>query len=184
MWETLQELALEYNNILVFVHLLGVGIGFGGAMLSDGVFMYYFRDNKLTDSEVKTLGVLSNAIWVGLGLFILSGIGFILRSPEYYLNDGALQFKLALVGVIALNGLALHMFIRPNMKNLATTKKSLLPLASTLGAISVVTWVTVLIIGSQGAGFAPATTILSYYFPILAVAILVSNGITQYISRS
>src|SRR3989344_6223322 len=95
---------MDFKLVYTIVHLIGVALGAGGAYMSDFIFMQSIKDRKITDTEYKFMSLGSRAVWTGLFLLIVSGIGLFSLDSETYLNSSKFQTKMAIVAILTLNG--------------------------------------------------------------------------------
>ncbi|HEY4506155.1 MAG TPA: hypothetical protein VJJ24_01780 [Candidatus Paceibacterota bacterium] len=165
--------------VAVIVHLIGVALGAGGAFVSDAMFFSTIKDLAITKTEIRFLKVASKVIWLGLLIIIISGIGLFLFNPDRYLHSSKFLAKLTIVLVIAVNGLIFH-FVHlkylarqigdsPRQAQIFFSKSKFL-FAS--GAVSVVSWVSALILGVFKSVPYSYFQILGTYLVIVLLAIL------------
>ena len=181
-------------NIVVIIHLVGLALGVGGATTSDFFFLKSIRDKKITATEFSFLHAASRVVWAGLTVLFLSGVAFIvmnqLQSPgSDLLYTEKMKVKLVIVGLIFLNGLIMHLFFFPFMKkhiDKQFEERDFLhwaPIVSTQAAISVISWYSALVIGGWRQLDLDFGQLLSVYLFLLAVAIIGSNLLTQFLIR-
>ena len=99
----------------VTLHLLGVILGMGGALISDILFSFFSRNKKLNPSEIVTLTILRKIILYGLWVIILSGIALFLSDPEKYLSSVKFLAKMSIVLVLVVNGWVFAGTVRTEM---------------------------------------------------------------------
>lgn len=172
------EEILFSKTLWLIVHLFGVVIGAGGAFASDAMFFKSIRDHKITHVELSFLRVGSAMVWTGLAILLISGSALFLTNPAGYLSSSKFIAKMVIVLVIILNGLVFHfahfkLMDRhaghhfPSSDEFARKRKWIL----ISGVISVVSWVSAIILGSLHSIDAPAAGILSGYALILIFGI-------------
>lgn len=163
---------LLIQKIFLFLHIIGSVLGAGGAFASDIAFFKSFHDKKITDDELGILEILSKMVWGGIVLILISGAGLFALSFERLATSGPFWAKMTLVGVVVVNGIFFHVLHLPYMgsrrnKHLFDLKykreQSWLVVS---GAISVVSWVGVLLIATALKYFG-----LSYWELMLGYAI-------------
>jgi hypothetical protein len=114
---------------LICVHLVGLGLGLGGATISDLLILRRMvRGEPFPTDQLKDL---SWAIWIGVATLTASGLLLFAMKPTTYLHSSGFVAKMIVVGVLVLNGLVLHM-------RLSTLRLSTVALL--FGAISSVSW--------------------------------------------
>lgn len=145
---------LDLRTALIIAHVFGAIIGAGGAFTSDSIFFSTMRDGRISKDEMRFLKLGSRLVWAGLLLLILSGLVMLAMDPARYMSSSKFLAKMSVVGVILGNGMAFHVFHIPRLernvdKDLSFSKefvqKSSLLVAS--GAISMVSWITAVVLG-------------------------------------
>lgn len=172
---------LSLKTIYVILHLLGVALGAGGAFTSDFMFFHSVKDKKIDDREIEFLKLGSRVVWLGIVILIVSGILLFSLDPVKYLNSAKFLAKMTIALVIIINGIIFHFVHMKNMirfknkdfselSNYGNISKALL--AS--GAVSSVSWISAIILGTLR--FVPYSymTIMSVYVGVLLVAIAIA----------
>ncbi len=182
---------MDFRLILTIIHLVGFALGLGGATLSDILFFKMIRSGNLDRGQLDTLRTLSKIIWIGLWVLILSGLTIF---ALIYADQGTLpmlasprwQAKLTLVVIVLLNGFAFKKFIFPFLgKNAGQTVSFALfepyiqKLAIT-GAISIVSWYSILIISTLPREFRPP---YYYFMGIWAVIVILGSVTGRYLLK-
>lgn len=172
---------------IVILHIVGAAIGAGGATMSDFMFFRSVRDGQLDVKEYGFLKMASNLVWFGLILTIITGLGFLYLYSAYpELGKTAGDKVLAkgiIVAIILINGTVMHRKIFPLLKecaekNVPLTKPPFLrkiPMTLAIGAISITSWYSALILGAWHGLDAPYAVILGVYAVILAGALTVAQ---------
>jgi hypothetical protein len=63
----------QLREVLLILHLFGVVIGFGGAVVTDRLFFHFLRDLRISRQESVVLKYVSQIIWAGIALIFLTG---------------------------------------------------------------------------------------------------------------
>lgn len=178
---------MDLRTLLVIVHVIGAVIGAGAATVGDYLFFKFSRDKRVDKDELRIIKTVSELVWVGLLILLLSGFGFLLlyisdyNSIRDHYNFGKIAAKATIVAVLIGNGLVLHHIVLPIFaarvgKPLATTgfiKKS--PIIFTAGAVSFVSWYATIILGAwRGLQLGYWAVMLSYV-GVLLTAVVISN---------
>lgn len=144
------ELAEFFTTIktpLTIVHVISVVFGMGSALISDVLFTFYGNDKKLSATEIKTLRLLSNVVWVGLIVITLSGVGLFLSDIPKYLQSVKFLAKMSILAVLLVNGYVLHKYIWKHViaRNFLVSNQEsrMRKFAFACGAVSVLSWMTV-----------------------------------------
>lgn len=181
-------LVKEYKVIFVLLHLFGFALGLGGATVTDILFFRFLKDFKISESENEILSIMSNIIWFGLAIAILSGIGLYFGNMEVLNETPKFLVKVVIVGIILVNGIFLNLMVAPRLVTMSFKNskelKNTLPIrrASRLrkyafagGAISFVSWYTTAILGGLKKVPYDFMEIFTVYILILAIAIVASQ---------
>lgn len=188
--EAVLEFFSEYKSVSVITHVFSVIIGMGAAIVSDILFNIYIKDKKINPTENSTLETLSKIIWVALWLVVLSGLAIYLSNPMKYMNSPKFLLKMIIVGIIIING---YMFARIthgslrkiNFRDTNVHHKyvKIRKLSFMFGAISIVSWLIAFVLGSVPSIPVSFFTGLTFYFVLLAVAIIVSQILDIIVSN-
>lgn len=169
------EFFLDYKMVFVFVHLVAIALGVGGATISDVLFFRYLKDSKISPKERETLLVLSNVIWFAILLFLISGFALFIPNKAELLQSSKFLVKMVVVSVIILNGFFLNIVITPRLSDVASCETRgmgrMRRLAIASGAISITSWYSALILGMAGSIPLEFWPLLSIYLDFLVVAI-------------
>ncbi|KQT53957.1 hypothetical protein ASG62_12065 [Aureimonas sp. Leaf427] len=147
---------LNPRNALLAVHLVGLSIGFGGALILDAWLLSWMVRGRQSQSVGTAFELIGAVVSIGLLLLWISGLGFLIL---YSLTDPAklanpkLWGKIGIVSILTLNGFALHRWVMPmTLKDVhqplfsgATLQARLIGLAS--GSVSAASWVSAFLLG-------------------------------------
>ena len=177
------------------LHLIGIVIGLGAATVLDLVILRFIISDKITDAHASLVEFCSKIVTAGLALLWLSGAAFLLHYYAFEpdkLGNEKVWAKIAIVGILTLNGYFIHVLILPLVR--ARVGYSLfegLPLRPrvlllTCGAVSATSWHVPLLLGAfpQLNFVVPATTILLAYAVILCGAVAITQVIAHVLLRS
>ena len=178
---------MDIRILLIILHVIGTVLGAGAATVTDYLVFKFSKDVKIDKDEFQILQTISDIIWAGLLLLLITGLGFIaLHISDFgtvrdiYSLD-KIWAKITIVIILTLNGFFVHYYVLPTLKKrlgktLATPafiQKSFFIFSP--GAISAVSWYSALILGAWRGLDASYAEIMSGYIAILAGAIIVSN---------
>lgn len=185
-----------FHKPILMIHLLGFALGVGGATITDVLFYRFLKDFKITKEEDNILRIMSQVIWFGLFLSILSGIGLYLPEVAELNESSKFLVKAVIVGIITINGAFLNLFISPKlidmsfrnddkMKNIVHVKNTdrLRKTAFALGAVSLVSWYSAFILGVLDSVPLPFISLLSLYIIIVAIAVIISQIAERIFTR-
>lgn len=180
----LVPLLAKYKTFIVILHALAAAIGLGAATVTDIFFFRFLKDYKISTGENEMMKTLSNVIWFALGLMIVTGVGLFLPESERLLESSKFLTKLVAVGVVIVNGIFLNFVVSPRLVDISFGEphdhKSgelhfMRKLSFALGAVSIVSWYTIFILGSLKSIPVSFGTALSLYVLLLASAITMSQ---------
>lgn len=172
---------LTIRSLVLIFHLIGIGIGFGGAIASDFVFTHSIRDWKIDQSEYKILKILSIMVWTGLSLLLVSGAVLVWLNPQFFLDSPKFWAKMTIVAILTVNGVIFHFKHIPTLGCCLGTdiRQHKLFLANSRalfvsGAISMVSWFSALVLGALRGVPYSYPFIMGIYLIVLGFAIAVA----------
>jgi uncharacterized membrane protein len=185
---------ISIKPLLLGGHLLGVALGLGAATVSDLFFFRFLKDYKISHFEASVLRSLSDVIWFGLGLLVLTGLGLFLTAPDAYLASAKFITKMIIVGVIIVNGAFLNLYITPLLTAISFQKKHkhhdgelgrIRHHAFAMGAISAVSWYSAFVLGMFRSIPFTVYQALALYLAALVFGIVVSQmTLRSYMRRA
>jgi len=170
---------LDYRTAITIFHLLGVVFGAGGALASDFIFFSSIKDKKISHTEMRFLKLGSKMIWVGLAILVISGALLFATDPDRYLHSGKFLAKMTIVAIIIANGIVFHLVHIPRLHRHAGkylpseaefVRRSPSLIAS--GAISIISWISALVLGAIRSVPYDYWVIMAFYLGILAFGVL------------
>jgi hypothetical protein len=180
------ELAEFFQNIktpATILHVLGVVVGMGSALASDGLFSFFAKDKKLNKTEISTLSILSKIVFYSLILITVSGVAVFLSDPEKYMDSIKFMAKMSILAVLLINGFVLNKYVWPHLitKNFFTVRneRGMRKLAFACGAISVVSWLSVFVLGMLPSISISYGMIIAIYFLIILFGISVALAVEK-----
>lgn len=164
---------MDIRTFLTITHIIGTAFGVGAAALIEVFIIKALVDGKIDPTEHWFLRATSVVLRIGLIILILSGFGFVLvmrlNGQTEHLLDAKLWTKLVLTIILFFNAVGFQ------------TKAIPLALGS---AISIVSWLTALIVGVfRASEFSLITTIPLYFIAIIVTAVSIQS-IHQSLSKS
>lgn len=174
-------LLLEWREPLVALHLLGFALGIGGATVADLVFFRFMKDFYISESERDIIRSLSQALWVGLLVVVVSAVGLYLPAEA----GQASYFwpEMALLAFIAIVDAAFGLLVIPRLVAAAGNHSvvcvervaSLRRFAFALGAISFVTWYAAFAAVLRAESGLQAGTFFAWYVAALVGGLVLSQ---------
>lgn len=163
---------------VTMLHVVAVVFGMGSAIVSDILFTFYSKDKVLNKTELRTLSILSKTVWYSLIFIAISGIFLFLSDVPKYTASVKFLAKMSVLAILVLNGFILDRLVWPHLKNKELLKLSLhrpkRKLAFVCGTISVISWISVLILGVLDSVNVSYIAILCLYLIILMIGIPIS----------
>ncbi|MHB1316339.1 MAG: hypothetical protein ACYCZW_00595 [Minisyncoccota bacterium] len=146
---------LDTKTVYTVIHVFGAILGAGGAFVSDGMFFDTIKDGRVTKRELDFMRLGGKFVWMGLAILFVSGVLLVSTDPLQYLTSSKFLVKLTIVSIITINGIIFHTIHIPHIRNHLGLKlkesKTFLKKSSfimTSGALSFVSWVFTVILGS------------------------------------
>lgn len=177
---------------ILILHLLGFALGVGGATISDILFLKFLKDFQISEEEDKILRTMSQIVWVGLLIVIISGVGLFIPNSAELLGSSKFLVKMTAVLIIIINGSFLNLILSPRILRLdlntgIEVKKAhmMRKIAFALGGISFVSWYIAFILGVLKHVDLTYFELISFYGLCLIFAIVASQiGERLYCTRS
>ena len=136
----------------IILHNIGFILGVGSATVTDVLFFRSIKDGTVSAEEKGTMDMLTNIIWIGLAVLIISGLALFIPEQARLALSSKFLLKVVVVGVIIVNGLLLNMFVAPYMRRLSfegtVPARKFRRLAFALGGISFTSWYLAFFLGS------------------------------------
>ncbi len=171
----------------VIAHNIGFILGLGSATITDIFFFRFLKDSAISQQEKETMDTLTNVIWVGLAVLIVSGLCLFLPEQARLAVSSKFLLKIVVVGVIIVNGLLLNMFVGPHMRRLSfegtRPARRFRRLAFALGGISFTSWYLAFFLGSLRKINIEFSTAIIGYGALLVCVIIGSQIAERYITR-
>jgi len=147
-----ESLLLSTFPYTLTIHMLGVVLGLGGALILDVMIFHFLRNFSISDREAIIMHLLSQMIVLGLIMLIVSGIVLMFTDLEGYLENSRFLMKMTAVAVVILNGIILNLYIAPKMELISLHEEdreenqTLVNVSFIVGAISGISWFAVFIL--------------------------------------
>lgn len=185
-----------FKTLVLMLHLIGFALGVGGATIADILFMKFLKDFRISEKEDKVLKTMSQVIWLGLFIAIISGIGLYLPEMEALNESSKFLVKVVVVAVITINGALLNLLVSPKLVSISFKDEKemqagmnihnthrLRKLSFALGAISFTSWYTAFILGSLKSVPMTFLELLSLYIGIVVLAVIGSQIFEKILTR-
>lgn len=189
MLESLISFFQKHQTIFLTLHILGVALGLGGATISDILFFKFLKDYRISKKEEEVLHILKTIVLGAIALLILSGIAVYLTDIPRYNQSAQFLVKALVVGVVTLNGIALHLYVAPhlihlNLKDHKKMGRKWHKLAFGLGGVSVASWYSAFFIAMLKS-IIPWSfwTLLLIYFTVLVAGVCMSQVLENYLTK-
>lgn len=178
---------------ILWMHLLGFALGVGGATITDILFFKFLNDFKISEVENKVLQTLSQIIWIGLLIAVISGIGLYLPNAAVLNETPKFLLKTIVVAVIIINGAFLNLYVSPKLVTISWNSSNLLPIRSilrlrraafALGAVSFVSWYSAFILGFLKKVPFDFPQLLGIYIGLLLIAITGSQILERVLCKT
>ena len=179
----------DYKSPALFAHLIGFALGVGGATVTDVFFFRFLKDFRISENESETMKVVSEVIWFGLSLVVLSGLALYLPRAEELNASPKFLTKMLAVLVIIVNGAFLNLLVSPKLVKISFHIKHehrdgelhlLRRVSFAMGAISLTSWYSVAILGFLKFSPLPFKELLSLYVSLLVVAVIGSQLLERF----
>lgn len=186
-------LLVENRALILGLHVLGVAVGLGGAIIADVFFFKFLRDFLISESESEILNTLSQIIWAALALLIVTGAGLYIQDMETLNASPKFLTKAVVVLVLIINGALLNLLVAPKLVKISFHQKHIhqkdelhhiRKIAFALGGISITSWMSAFLLGSlpRNLDYSLAQ-FLGVYFSLLLAVIIGSQIFEHFFIR-
>lgn len=181
---------IDLKTLYIIGHVFGAIIGAGGAFASDAMFFSTINDGRIVRDELRFMKLGGKLVWAGLALLVVSGALLFSTDPDTYLTSSKFLAKLTIVGVIIVNGIIFHLIHIPHIEGHLGLKfahhptfmrKASFLIAS--GAVSMISWISTVVLGVLKQVPYSYTQIISVYAIIVIFAVIVGVSVKNKILR-
>ncbi len=172
---------LTVLTILRLIHLVGLIMGYGGALLADYTIFSRGVIRPVDDYTIFQTRFLSHIVTVGLCVLWVSGFALImikLRAQPEFMHNPKVWAKIMIVILLTINGFLVHKLVLPLLARSAgrrlfdgTTERQIAGMTF-LGSVSLVSWSLPFVLGkASGLNFTtPMSSILAVYLVCILAA--------------
>lgn len=190
MYESLLSFTENYAPAFVALHLFAMVLGLGGATYSDILLMRFLKDYKISHKEAEVIQTMAHVILIGIVLAFISGVLLFLPKSAEMLDKPKFLVKCLIFFIVTANGFFLHRILLPKMIDFSfhrevylIRKLHLRQIGFIAGAISLVSWYSIFLLGSfKNVPFSFGELLGTYVF-ILAIAIITALGVEKKIQK-
>jgi len=186
--------AFDLKTVFIILHLVGLTFGAGGAWITDLLILKFLQLDVITEDKVNIIQFMTKLVTFGLVILWITGFGFL---AIYYfgaaekLANPKIWAKVTIVTILTFNGIWLHKFVMPLLRQsigktlFSEVSKKTQRLMITTGAISLVSWIFPILLGSSKAlnFLLPMYEILAYYFVALIFTFLVLTFVMNKLTK-
>ena len=178
------------HEVITIIHIMSMAIGVGAATIANIFFFKFLRDLRISQFEADVLKTISEVMWLALGILVVSGIALYLPNSVELLEAPEFLVKVIIVAVIIANGALLNLIVSPKLIHISFSEKHeheegelhrLKKFALTLGAISIISWYSTLLLGIVSSITFSFVQIFGIYIGLLVVGVIVSQIIERRI---
>ncbi len=186
------EFFTQIKPVIIVVHALAAAVGLGAVVVTDTLFFNFLKNFKISQKEDSVLQMVSGIIWIAIVLLALTGTMLYLSGPLGYLAKSKFVVKVIIFGVIVLNGVILNWVLTPYLKKISFGPvlkepsfkiRFLRRLAFASGAVSIISWLTVFILGSVRSIPFTVTTGILFYLGLCGFVIVGSQVYATWVKR-
>jgi hypothetical protein len=175
-------------SVIKLIHLLGLIMGFGGAILADIIILRGAILRPIEKQTIVSVKNLSHIVFVGLAILWMSGVFLVgIRAsadPQVWMNQ-KIWAKVIIVCILTINGVLIHnialgrLAARQSQKLFSAHRPKELAVFSLIAAISSVSWFVPLVLGvaTEFNFTVKATVILTVYAMLIALAWITFSAI-------
>lgn len=179
---------------LKLIHLVGLMMGFGGAILADFLILRRAILTPIEKQTIESVQHLSHIVLAGLAILWVSGAGLVYvrysMNPDFLMNE-KVWAKVAIVAILTINGFAVHNIALSYLKSRVGKQmfspdlpRNMIGLTF-VAAVSSVSWFVPFVLGTA-AEFnftVPALAILGVYAVMVLSAWSAFYGLALLVSK-
>lgn len=103
----------DMTTALGVIHALGFILGMGGATTALVLFSNFLRDLDIDEKEFQTLKGISELIWLGLAMILVSQFAYFAASAEMRAQSGVFLVQTIALFVVAINSAIIMIIFAP-----------------------------------------------------------------------
>lgn len=145
----------DLHLIYLVIFSLGLSIAAGAAILSNLLFVTSVRDGIISKDEFRILRHSRAVVWVGIILYVFSGVGLFTLSAEAMLGIGIFYADMTIATLMIINAFIFQYFYLPKLGGLVgettidpasgVTSSNLSAYLVVSEAVSVASWVFIIL---------------------------------------
>ncbi len=173
--------------MLIVLHLAAMACGVGAAVRIDIGVARALRSQQVDGVTLRLVQRMSIIIWVSVAMLIGSGFALLLTgSPP----TSRLFTKLVVVTVACTNGALVHQTLVPELRRLAdlaqasSLPRSVVERAGSAAAVSVLSWVAAIVLGSWRSLTLGVPALVSIYLVTVVMAAKVGGRCAAWLCPS
>lgn len=175
---------------LLFVQLFMFGLGIGVSTVADILFFRFLKDFRISDKESEVLTLISQIIWLAIGLIILVGFAIFIPVSGVLVLQPQFQVIVIIMMVIIINGAFMNLILEPRLIDISFGKShehhdgelgEIRQLAFALGPISLVSWYSIFLIQFIAPIVGSFSMLLGIYFIFLVIGIVVGIVVERHL---
>jgi hypothetical protein len=182
------------KSAIKVMHLLGIILGLGAATVLDLVIVKFLVTGEIKSDQISIVRFVTGIVSVGLAILWLSGILYLAHYAAFDPNklwNQKVWAKIAIVGVLTINGYFIHHIVLPLMERqvgralFTGLSRKQCALMLVFGTVSATSWYVPLVLGAMPHFnfVVPAPGLLVGYAIVLAMAIGATQGMVSAIQR-
>ena len=178
------------RSVMIFTYSLGFALGLGAITISYFLLYKFLEDFKITKKEKEVFHYVTQVVWIGLFLILISGIGFFLTVPTSVV---AILQMIILFTLLVSEGF-ITLFAIPHLSKISVKRKDLSDKLCSwrrsvfaIGAISLASWYTSFVLAYISPSYFSLYELLFFYAGILIMSVMASqllemNILERYLS--
>lgn len=154
--------------------------------MTDFLFFRSMKDGRVSEDESNLIKASSTIVWVGISILVITGLSMLWMSDFAMMASSGFQAKLTLVAILIINGAVFHFYHLPfitddfQVKKLSVEDYRRTLWLSLSGAVSVVTWLGVIVLGYMRDVSLAYGEIVLMYLAAIVVAGIIALGVRRF----
>lgn len=186
---TFADMLTRYREYIVTAFTIGLTLGVGASTVYNVLYLKSLRDLKISQAEQDILRTISQIIWLGLIVIIVSGITLYVSNPDVYNQSMKFITSLLVMGVIVISDALLNILVAPQLIDISAGRRpehrpgelrNLRRLSFGLSAASAVSWYTILALALLPLSLSSSLPFLILSYLTILVIGIISSQLMEY----
>lgn len=188
------DIFIQIKPVFIILHALAAAVGLGAVITTDALFFKFLKDFRVSKKESEILDTISKVIWAAIFVLFITGLVLYMSAPLDYLAKSKFIVKLVIFIGIVINGILLNATISPYLVKLSFNNDAKIlhssvrlrvmrRMAFASGAFSIISWLSVFILGSVRSIPLTTTQGLLGYIGLVFAVVSISQIFASFLKK-